>query len=258
MLDSDQDVYFDESRPAQNAKIKLDGFELEVPENKLDDVIPGVSLDLKQAAPGREVRVFVKENLEVISGKIQKFVEAYNGALGFIQDQHKLQKGANGKDGLGPLGGESMLRSIENVLRRVIQTPQLGVETPIRTVSELGIEFTRAGTLTFNTEKFNKILNANPKAVAAFFRGDGFQTGFVPVVKREIGNVTNSSFGAISNRKKVSSRRLTEWTLRLKHKERQLEKKDDQLRKKFADLEMKMSKIQGQGATFAAMAQPQK
>lgn len=255
MLDGDQDVYFNESRPAQNAKLKIDGFEIEVPENRVDELIPGVTLDLKQASPGREVRIFVKENLEVISGKIQKFVEAYNGTLSFIQAQHKLQKGPNGKDSLGPLGGESMLRSLENTLRRVIQTPQYGVDSPIQTVSELGIEFSRNGTLNFGQEKFNKTLNANPKAVAAFFRGDGFATGFVTTVKREIGNISNSSFGAIANRKKGIQEKIDRMNTQIEQKERQLEKKDDQLRKKFADLESKMSKIQGQGASFAAMTQ---
>lgn len=258
MLDGDQDVYFNDSRPAQNAKLKIDGFEIEVPENKIDDVIPGVSLDLKQAAPGREVRVFVKENHEVISGKIQKFVEAYNGALGFIQTQHKIQKGSNGRSALGPLGGESMLRSIENTLRRVIQTPQYGNESPITTVSELGIEFTRGGTLNFNQEKFNKTLNSNPKAVAAFFRGNGFETGFVATVKKAIGNATDSSFGPISNRKKGIQQKIDRMNKEIERKETQLEKKDQQLRQKFANLESKMSQIQGQGASVAAMVQQQK
>ena len=101
MLDGDQDVYFDESRPAQNAKVKIDGFEVEVPDNVVNDLIPGVTLDLKQQAPGRPIRLSVKEDLEVIGGKIKSFVDAYNGALSFIQDQHKLQKGADGKERLG-------------------------------------------------------------------------------------------------------------------------------------------------------------
>ncbi|MBX2988604.1 MAG: flagellar filament capping protein FliD [Bdellovibrionaceae bacterium] len=252
MLDGDQDFYFDQSKAAQNAKIKLDGFEMEVPDNVVDSLIPGVTLDLKQAAPGREVRVSVKENLEVISGKVKSFVDAYNAALGFIQNQHKLQKSNSGKESLGPLGGDSLVRNIENRLRRIIQAPQYGTESPIQRIMELGIEFNRNGTLNFSEEKFNKALTANPKGVAAFLRGDGFNVGFVPTLKREIGFMMNGQFGAIAQRKKGLQDKVETLNKQIDNKERQLEKREDQLRKKFADLETKMSKINQQGSSLAA------
>ncbi|WP_374077653.1 flagellar filament capping protein FliD [Bdellovibrio bacteriovorus] len=254
LLDGDQDMYFDQSREAKNAKVKVNGFEIELPDNKTTDLIPGVTLDLKSAAPGREIRMSVKENLEVISGKIKSFVDSYNAALEFIQKQSKLQ-GSDGKNPrLGPLGGDGMLRSVENSLRRIILNPQLGVETPIRRVNELGIEFNRNGTLNFSQDKFNKVLNANPQGVAAFFRGDGFNTGFVSGLKREIGNLMNGQFGTISNRKKGLQDRINQANTRIETKERQLERKEESLRRKFADLEQKMSDMNAQQARVAAMA----
>lgn len=254
LLDGDQDMYFDQSRPAQNAKVKIDGFEIEVPDNKITTLIPGVTLDLKSAAPGREIRLGVKENLEVISGKIKTFVDSYNAALDFIQKQSKIQ-GSDGKNPrLGPLGGDGMLRSIENSLRRVILNPQMGVESPIHRVGELGIEFNRNGTLNFNQDKFNKVLNGNPQGVAAFFRGDGFSTGFVSGLKREIGNLLNGQFGVLANRKKGLQDRINQTNSRIETKERQLERKEEGLRKKFADLESKMSDLNSQQARVAALS----
>ncbi len=255
LLDGDQDMYFDQSREARNAKVKVNGFEVELPENKTTDLIPGVTLDLKTAAPGREIRMSVKENLEVISGKVKSFVDAYNGALEFIQKQSKMQASDGKNPRLGPLGGDGMLRSVENALRRVILNPQLGVESPIKRIGELGIEFNRNGTLNFSQDKFNKTLNANPQGVAAFFRGDGFNTGFVSGLKREIGNLVNGQFGVISNRKKGLTDRITQVNNRIETKERQLERKEEGLRRKFADLEQKMSDLNSQQARVAAMAQ---
>lgn len=255
LLDGDADIFFEQSRPAQNGKIKIDGFEIEVPDNKVTNLIPGVTLDLKSAAPGREVRLAVKENLEVISGKVKSFVDACNGALEFIQKQNKMQ-GSDGKNPrLGPLGGDSMLRSVESALRRLVIEPQRGVESPIQRVSELGIEFNRNGTLNFNQEKFNKVLNSNPQGVAAFFRGDGFNTGFVANLKREVGYLINGQFGVISNRKKGLQDRIGQTNNRIEMKEKQLEKKEENLRKKFADLEQKMSGLNSQQARLAAMSQ---
>ncbi len=255
LLDGDQDMYFDQSREARNAKVKVNGFEVELPENKTTDLIPGVTLDLKTAAPGREIRMSVKENLEVISGKVKSFVDAYNGALEFIQKQSKMQASDGKNPRLGPLGGDGMLRSVENALRRVILNPQLGVESPIKRIGELGFEFNRNGTLNFSQDKFNKTLNANPQGVAAFFRGDGFNTGFVSGLKREIGNLVNGQFGVISNRKKGLTDRITQVNNRIETKERQLERKEEGLRRKFADLEQKMSDLNSQQARVAAMAQ---
>jgi flagellar hook-associated protein 2 len=184
-------------------------------------------------------------------------VDSYNAALDFIQKQHKITA-ANGKPALGPLGGDGMLRSVENALRRIVLNPQGGTGSPITRVGELGIQFNRNGTLEFSADKFNKVLNSNPQGVAAFFRGDGFQTGFVSALRREIGGLTNGSFGVIANRKRGLESRIKQVNERIETKERQLERKEDSLRKKFADLEGKMSEMQGQQAKFAAMSQQMK
>jgi flagellar hook-associated protein 2 len=255
MLDGDQDIYFDQSKKAQNAKIKVDGFEIELPENKVTDLFPGVTLDLKQAAPGRSIRINVKENLEVISGKIKSFVDAYNGALSFIQGQHKLSNGSGKTPTMGPLGGDGLLRTVESQLRNVIINQQLGTEgTPIKRISELGIEFNRNGTLDFKQDKFNKELQANPGGVAAFLRGDGFKTGFAVTVKNAVNNLVNAQVGPIGNRKKGMQSKIEQINKRIDNKERQLVQKEDSLRKKFADLESKMSGLQQQMGSVQAMA----
>lgn len=254
LLDGDQDFYFDISKSAQNAKIKVDGFDFEVGENQVKDVIPGVTLDLRQAVPGRQVAITIKEDSEVISGKIKSFVDAYNGVLGFIQGQHKLQKGKDGKEHLGPMGGDGLLRTLENDMRRLIINPQFGVEGSVSRISELGIEFNRNGTLNFNQEKFNKVLANDPTSVANFLRGDGYTTGFITSVKRQVNNSLSGPFGPISMRKKSLTDKIKQLDDRIENKNRQLEKREDQLRQKFADLETKMSKINQQGASVAAMA----
>lgn len=256
LLDGDEDMYFEQSRAAKNARIKVDGFEIELPDNKSSDLIPGVALDFKSAAPGREIRMTVKENVEVISGKIKSFVEAYNGALDFIQKQNKIGANKAGKPALGPLGGDGMLRTIENRLRSIVLNPQMGVQSPVKRIGELGIEFNRNGTLDFNQDKFNKVLNSNPAGVAAFFRGDGFATGFVTSLKREVGNLMNGQFGVISSRKKGLQDKINQANTRIETKERQLERKEESLRRKFADLESKMSNLQAQQARVAAMNPP--
>ncbi|WP_413580371.1 flagellar filament capping protein FliD [Bdellovibrio sp. HCB288] len=256
LLDGDQDMYFDQSRASKNAKVKIDGFEIELPDNKAKDLIPGVVLDLKSAAPGKKISMSVKENLEAISGKVKNFVDAYNAALGFIQKQNQIQGGdKSGNPKLGPLGGDGLLRTIESSLRSAILNPVLGVESPIHRINELGITFNRNGTLELNQDKFNKVLNENPVGVGAFFRGDSFKTGFVQVIKQTVTNLTNGQYGGIANRKRGLESQIKQIDQRIDTKERQLQRKEEGLRMKFANLETKMSEMQAQQAKFAAMAQ---
>ncbi len=257
LLDGDDDFYFDQKKPAQNAIIKLDGFELETPENKIKDLIPGMVLELKQAAPGREIYLSVKEDQEVISGKIKSFVEAYNAVLSFIQNQHKLQKDKSGKEHLGPMGGDSILRSIESRFRRLIQNPQYGVEGSVSQMNQLGVEFTRNGTLNFNQDKFNAQLTGDPQSVSNFFRGDGFNTGFVSAVKREISALTNNAFGPLATRKRGIQQKVDNINKQIDNKERQLTKREESLRTQFSNLESKMSQLQSQGAALGGIATPQ-
>ena len=248
-LDGDQDLYFDQQKDASNGIVKIDGFEFEISENKLRDMIPGVTLDLKQAAPGKTVNVSVKEDLEVVSGKIKTFVDAVNGVLTFIQQQNQLNEKT---DTTRTLGGDSLLRSVEQRFRSLLQNPQYGVGSTITRLNQLGIVFNRGGTLDFDQKKFDNTLASNPDAVHKFFMGDGFNTGFVNVTKREIGTLLNSAFGQIANRKRGLQQKIDQTDQRIENKERQLVRREDQLRNKFAKLEESIGRIKSQGGALAS------
>lgn len=251
-LDGDQDLYFDGEIPAKNGIVKVDGFDFEIGENSLKDIIPGVTLDLKQAAPGRSVNIGVKEDLEVVSGKIKTFVDAINGVLGFVQAQNKLTKDT---DTTKTLGGDSLVRSVESRMRQMIQGTQYGIKGDVRNLNQLGITFNRGGTLDFDQKKFNAVLASNPAAVQEFFAGDGFSTGFIATVRREVTNLTAPNIGPIANRTQGIKSTISQIDTRIEQKERQLARKEEQLRDKFSKLEETMSRIKGQGAQVAAMVQ---
>jgi flagellar hook-associated protein 2 len=252
LVDGEEDLSFEQVQSAQNAKIKLDGLEIELPDNEVNDLIPGVSLSLKQAAPGKPIVINIKEDFEVIGDKMKEFVDAYNESLSWIQNQAKLQKDKSGREKLGPFGGDSLIRSIENRLRQNILQPQMATGSQIQLINELGIEFNRNGTLNFNKDKFQKVLTAKPHEVVKFLRGDGFQNGFIPAVKNSVNQLLNPATGALGTKKKGITDRIKQLDERIERKEAQLVKKEESLRRKFSDLETKMSKLQTQGASFAA------
>lgn len=251
MLDGDQDLYFDKELEAKNGRVKVDGFEFEVSDNQLKDIIPGVTLELKQASPGKPINVTVKEDREVVAGKIKTFVDGMNGVLTFIQTQNKMDKTT---DTSRTLGGDGTLRSVEQRVRQLIQNPQYGVKGGINTLNQLGIQFNRNGLLDFDEKKFNSVLGSNPEGVQNFFVGDGFSTGFIPSVRREVNNLLNPSWGPLTNRANGLKQKITQTDERIAQKERQLAKREEMLRNKFSRLEETMSRIKAQGAQLGAIA----
>ncbi len=249
-LDGDQDIYFDSENEAKNGRVKVDGFEFEISDNQLKDIIPGVTLDLKQASPGRTVNVTVKENREAVSTKVGDFVKSLNEVFAFIQAQNKMNEKT---DTTRTLGGDSIIRSIESRMRSLVQNPQYGVGE-INRLNQIGIEFTRDGTLKLDEEKFNNILAQKPDEVRKFFAGNGFSTGFVPALRNTIGVMTNNAFGQISMRKKSLQENIQRIDDSIDMKERQLQRREDQLRQKFAKLEQTMAQLKSQGGALQAAA----
>lgn len=249
-LDGDQDIFFDNNTEAHNGVLKVDGFEFEIGSNTVTDVIPGVSLDIRQAAPGRQVNVSVKENREVVSNKIGEFIKALNEVLGFIQGQNKMNENT---DSSQTLGGDQLIRMIESRLQRLIQDPQYGVDSSITRLNQLGIEMTRDGTVKLTEDKFNKVLAQQPEQVRKFFAGDGFKVGFIPAIRREVATLTNSAFGSIHNRKKSLEDQIRRSDDQIASKQKNLEKREQQLRRQFGNLEETMGRLKQQGAALGVM-----
>ncbi len=248
-LDGDQDFYIDRDLEAKNARVNIDGFEFELPENQLNDLADGLTLDLRQAAPGKVVNIKVQEDSEAVVGKVDSFVESVNKVLNFIQKQNKL---TSESDTTSTLGGDSMLRTIESDFRRMIQDPVFGRGGRIKRLAELGIQFNRQGTLDWKKESFEKALKTNPDDVRDFLVGDGFSTGFVNKINRKVALYFDGAFGLISNRKRNLQTQMRQMDDRIDSIERRVEQKEKALRRKFANLEEKMASLKNQGNFLAA------
>ena len=251
LLDGEEDLYFDQERDSKNGLIRVNGFDVQVVNNKLDEVIPGVSLDLKSAKPGKEVNISLAENYEAIETKLRSFVDSMNGVLGFIQQQNMMDEKT---DTSKTLGGDSSLRTVETRVKQLILNPVYGNQGSINRLSQLGVEFNRSGTLEFKEDKFKKLIKTNSKDVLEFLRGDGsLQAGFIGKTRASIDALLGNGTGVISNKKKGLQTQISQIDRNIETKEKNLATKEDQLRRKFSKLEEQMAKLQAQGAQVGAI-----
>jgi flagellar hook-associated protein 2 len=243
-LDGDFRLYVDEERAAQNAIVKFNGFEIMSQSNKLD-LLPGVTIDLKQAKEGYEFTLNITEDIAKIASKVKALVDAINGTLEFVNKQNKIDASS---DTSRTLGGDTALVTIESRVRRLVFqnfSVDPDDEDAMMRLSDVGISFEKTGLLTFNEDKFKKTLNSNFDRIAEFFTGEN---NFIDQMKFITDGFLRPETGAVTTREKGIRDRIKAMDEDIGRKEANLQKREAQLKRQFSQLEGLMSSMNQQQA----------
>lgn len=253
-VDGEEDLYLEQERPAKDAVIKVDGFEIEVPANNVKNVIPGVTIDLKKATPGEEFSINIGEDKAAVTGKITDFVSSVNSVLAFIKQQNALDENT---DTSQTLGGDILLQTIEGRIRSIVFND---VETSqgYKRVGDLGISFQRDGMLKVDQKKFDLVLAENygivSEVLTGYFKPDGLKTnGFIDNLSKFVNSAIRFPNGILTNRTKGLDSKVDQIDRRIDQRQRMISQKEKNLKDKFARLEGTISRIQSQGAGIAAL-----
>ena len=254
-VDGDQDFQLEFQREAHNAKIKLDGFDIEAPENKLVDMIPGTTIDLKKAKPGEEFTVKISEDNEAVGTKVTDLVTKLNSVLKFIKEQNSID---DKTDTSRTLGGDIMLQSLEGRIHAAV-FKDVQTDNGFHRPGELGLSFSREGLLEFDQKKFQALIGSNYNLVSQILTGtfteEGGKTqGFMDNLNDTVGTVLRTPDGLIQSRKKSLQSNIEQIDRRISQKQKFLEEKEKNLKDKFSRLEGTISKIKSQGAGVASLA----
>jgi len=159
-VDPDRDV------TAQDAIVFVSGYEIHSDTNKVSGAIDGVTLSLKKAEDGALVSLNVERDDATIQKRAETFVSAYNVLAQQIASLSRYD--ATTKTG-GPLLGDSMLRSLDSQVRRILSQPVAGATGGYTTLASLGITTNVNGTLQLDASRFSDALAADPDAVSRIF-----------------------------------------------------------------------------------------
>lgn len=141
---------------AMNASFTIDGIAYSRDSNIVDDIIPGMSLTLKKAAPGQPVDIGASRPLDMIRQTVGDFVSVYN----------QLKKSLSAAASMS--GTTSSLRSLERELSDMVNKV-LTTGSGISKLSDIGITSAKDGTLTLDSAKLEKALAADAGGVEALF-----------------------------------------------------------------------------------------
>lgn len=166
-----------------NTEFKLNGVSVSKPATEINDVVLGVIFNVKGTTSGSEsVTVELATDKEGLRGALESFVSAYNT----LEDQLSQQIG----EGAGLLSGDSLVGDISSRLRAITSYQGSG---SIRSLAELGIEFSTTGKASLNSDTFDNLSSSQVQAAFAFLGSES--TGFGGTVE-ELRSITDPITGS--------------------------------------------------------------
>jgi flagellar capping protein FliD len=150
-----------------DASFTLDGVAVTRSSNTIDDLITGVTLNLKAADPATTLTVKVNRDYEGLEEQITEFVTAYNDLMDTINEQLTYDTATQTPG--GPLFGDSTLRALRSSLLKTIVNQVPGLDENFSTLGLVGINLSSDGKLTINSDTLQGYLETNFEDVKNLF-----------------------------------------------------------------------------------------
>ena len=221
---------------AANAEFTIDGIAYSRASNIIDDIVPGMSLTLKKAAPGQPVDIGASRPLDMIRQTVGDFVAVYNQLKNSISAASKLS------------GGTNSLYMLERELAGMVNKV-LTSGSGINKLSDIGISSTRDGLLAVDSAKLEKALAADAGAVEALFnpRRDATHTATtdpgIAGILDAIRDKAVSSTGVIGQISTALSNKSKSLSEQLDKVEQREDAYRTQLEKKYSKLDAKLNAL---------------
>lgn len=186
-----------------NAKLTINGINIESAHNQVDGAVQGVTMDIVEDG---DATLQVTRDDGAIKKDVQNFVDSYNqlvksldGLTGYDADTQRA----------GILLGDSTVRGVESRLRRV-----LGGAThnggSFKILTDAGVTLQLDGTLKLDSNKLDKVVTNNLGALNEFFAGSAGQDGLADSVDNMINEMTGAKglIGSATDGLKQSMERM--------------------------------------------------
>ena len=146
-------------------------YEVSSADDTLENVLPGVTLQLNAADPDTVVTVNVGHDGSALADKVSTLVDAANQAVSFIAAQSSYDPNTK-KAGL--LLSDGLARTLQSQVYSAISDIVAGAK--LGAPGSAGISLVKDGTITFDKSAFLAAYAKDPDAVAALFRAGGSST----------------------------------------------------------------------------------
>lgn len=222
------------TQAAQQAHLVIDGIDVYANSNTVDSSIPGLSMELLRADPTTATTINISTDKEAAGTKVKEFVTAYNDIITFFAEQ---------KD--SGWGNDSAFRSIKGQLQSFLVSSH--GEGSFTSLSQLGFETQRDGTVRLNQTTFDQAMNEDYEGVVSLFAGSGELSGVSEQFATYLQGVTDRVDGIYAGRKESTDSTIRQIDQRITSLEARMEQKEKTLRAQFTAMEQLVSGLNAQG-----------
>jgi flagellar hook-associated protein 2 len=209
-------------KSATDAIVVVNGLSITRSSNAVDDVIPGVYLDLLSANVGTPADIRITRDTATIKENLQAVVKAYNDAISDIG----ILTGARSDDPediySGSLQGDSTVRMVKTKLREMFLNDSSSPGETLTAFRDVGLDLDRTGVMSIDESKLEAALsNHFDDVVTLFSANTNNQSEFGSASRGIAGDAVKSinelisSRGTIMTQSEGSQTRINDYKLKL-------------------------------------------
>jgi flagellar hook-associated protein 2 len=155
----------------QDATILVDGIEITSTDNAVENVLPGVTLNLLKADVDTAITLNVDRDVEAIIETVSTFVDAYNEVASYIREQQSYDPEEQETGGV--LFGDGTLSSVKMNLTSILVESVWGVSSDFSIPGLVGVNIDSEGQLSVDIDTLRGYLETNFNDVKCLFSANG-------------------------------------------------------------------------------------
>lgn len=240
-------------QPPEDAVVRVQGLgEVRRSSNQITDLIPGVTLDLKQAGMG-PITISVANDTDATAKKLNDVVTAFNELVKYGVDNDKIERVEEENkvsNTYGSLARTNVDEQVIDALRAALAGSNSNVDgSVVRIFADLGVTTQRDGTLAFDSKKFTEAVAKDPAAAERLL------SSFADKVASTNGIAFQyTKFQGIIEQAKSSNDAENDTTNdRIERMNLFMERQTERLRLTFANLEKRTTELQAGASSLVSL-----
>jgi flagellar hook-associated protein 2 len=178
----------------------------------------------------------VDEDVDAVKTKIKDMVTAYNDVINYIADQSDSD-----------WGSDSGMMAVKRNLQKML-TSQVATGGSLSTLSQLGLETQRDGTLSIDDTVLEEAISTNMNDLDKLLAGVDGIDGISSTFKDYLDMATDRADGLAATRQVSTDRTLKTIESSIAKMEERLEKREELLRSQFDAMELMISNLNSTGS----------
>lgn len=230
-----------------NAQITSNGIDIQRQSNNIDDIIDGVTLDIKKVGTAS---VSISAKTENIQTEIKGLIDSYNELV------EEIQVNSVEDEETGEAGTLESATEIKGLIYDIqdIFSEKINIAGSYSSLFDLGLEINRDWTITLDEEALSTAISANPEDIQKLFLGDSESdiTGIADIINDRLREITSST-GLVSIETDKAQARIDRLTTDIENATERLDRRYDVLAKQFVELDKYIGKMNSQAEYLSSM-----